>query len=167
MCIRDRTAGTWAHGFTLPDTPLHTKVTFRKTMAIESQNTLILLPFHRSISYIYPSLHTTAHSARRNASHPSHTRYTAHDSLISVRAVLRQTPSFGSQSPWFFWRSLSVCNDVSGNVNPCAQVPAISRKGAHSFHTCLIYFFGRKWRWINKRKTTKWKRKYSIWIEAS
>ena len=27
------------HGFRLPDTPLHTKVTFRITMVIESQNT--------------------------------------------------------------------------------------------------------------------------------
>ena len=30
LCVHFRlTAGTWAHGFTLPDTPFHTKVTFR------------------------------------------------------------------------------------------------------------------------------------------
>ena len=33
------------------------------------------LQFHRSISYLYASLHTTAHSARRNTSHPTHTHY--------------------------------------------------------------------------------------------
>ena len=31
--------GPCAHAFPLPDTPFHTKVTFIKTMAIESQNT--------------------------------------------------------------------------------------------------------------------------------
>ena len=34
---------------------------------------------------------------------------------------------------WFFLKVTFVCNGVSGNVNPCAQVPAVSRKCADGF----------------------------------
>ena len=39
VCAFSAGGGTCAHGFPLPETPLHTKVTFRKTMPIENQNT--------------------------------------------------------------------------------------------------------------------------------
>ena len=39
VCAFSADGGTCAHAFPLPDTPLHTKVTFRKIMVIESRNT--------------------------------------------------------------------------------------------------------------------------------
>ena len=49
-----------------------------------------------------------------------------------------------------FWLSITmvflkvtfVCNGVSGNGNPCAQVPPSAENAHDSFQTCLIYFFG-------------------------
>ena len=102
------------------------------------------LPFHRSISYLYPSLHTTAHSARPNTSHPTHN--TLHGTrLLNICSSCSATNHvFWLSVAMVFLKVIFVCNGVSSNVNPCAQVPAVSRKCAHSFHTCLIYFFDQR-----------------------
>ena len=96
----------------------------------------------KKISFLYPSLHTTAHSARLNTSHPIHTRYTTYDSLISARAILRQTTCFSSQSPWFFWRSpscVTVCQVIKIRA---LRSPPSAENAQHSFHTCQIYSLG-------------------------
>ena len=55
-----------------------------------------------------------------------------------------------------FLKIIFVCNGVSGNGNACAQVPPSAENAHHSFHTCLIYFFGldrfQHWAVRNKRE---------------
>ena len=131
VCAFSADGRTCAHAIPLPDTPLHTKVTFRKTIAIESQNTrFVVEQLEQILRGRVPC----------NVCGSDDLCYVLHCVLLCATKGRDRNRSMEWQRITSFFDTSFAGSNESMALNHHGFSEGHFR--AHpSFHTCLIYFF--------------------------